>query len=152
MDFEAIRLAVQNAVPFNQHLHLELKEVADGKGVVTLPDRAELKNHIGSQHAAALFAAAEAASGLAVTGAFAELLAKVTPLVKVVRIEFTKVARGVITATATLSSAKREILTSVERDGKCSFDVAVELANAEGAVVGTATVQWNLRLNAPKAS
>lgn len=147
MDFEAIRIAVQNAVPFNNHLGLELKSLSAGEGVVVLPDRAELKNHIGSQHAAALFAAAEAASGLAVTGAFADLLARVTPLVKVARIEFSKVARGPVTATAKLGASRAEILSSLEGGGKADFDVAVTLTNREGVVVGSTTVNWSLRAN-----
>ena len=74
MDYDAIRGGLQQAVPFNPHLGLEIAEVGQGVGVVKLPDRSELRNHVGSQHAGALFAAGEAASGAAFVGTFAERL------------------------------------------------------------------------------
>ena len=47
--------------------------MAPGRGVVTLPDDERLHNHVGSQHAGALFSAGEAASGGAFLGAFVAL-------------------------------------------------------------------------------
>ena len=40
--------------------------------MVSLPEADNLNNHVGSQHAGALFSAGEAASGGAFVGAFAE--------------------------------------------------------------------------------
>ena len=64
-----------------------------------LPDRAELTNHVGSQHAGALFTVAEAASGAAFLGAFADRLAEVTPLARSAEISYEKIAKGPIEAT-----------------------------------------------------
>lgn len=63
MDFDALRAGMAAAVPFNQHLGLEVTELGPGTAKVRLPDEAGLRNHVGTQHAAGLFAAAEAASG-----------------------------------------------------------------------------------------
>ena len=62
MDYEAVRAGYEQAIPFNQHVGLEMVEVGDGVGVVRLPEGDHLLNHVGSQHAGALFAAGEAAS------------------------------------------------------------------------------------------
>lgn len=44
-------------------LELEYLEMGPGTATVRLPERPELGNHVGAQHAGALFTAAEAASG-----------------------------------------------------------------------------------------
>ena len=72
MDYEPMRSGLEQAIPFNRHLGLQVLEVADGRGVVLLPEGDELMNHVGSQHAGGLFSAGEAASGGAFVGAFAE--------------------------------------------------------------------------------
>jgi uncharacterized protein (TIGR00369 family) len=58
-DFDAIAQGMTQAVPFAAFLGLEITEVSAGEAVVRLPERAELTNHVGSQHAGALFTVAE---------------------------------------------------------------------------------------------
>ena len=79
-----------------------MAEVGEGRGVITLPDDERLHNHVGSQHAGALFSAGEAASGAAFVGAFAEHLGNITPLARSADISYLKLAKGPITATGTL--------------------------------------------------
>ena len=147
-DYEAMRAGLQQAIPFNTHVGLEFVEVGDGHGVVKLPDLAHTKNHVGSQHAGALFAAAEAASGGAFVGAFVEHLAGITPLAKSAEINYLKLAKGEITATATLSESKQSLLDRLEQDGRVEFPVTVELADGEGRAVAEMTVHWHVRKNA----
>jgi acyl-coenzyme A thioesterase PaaI-like protein len=134
-------------VPYNVHLGLEVTELGQGRGVVTLPDVAEIRNHVGSQHAGALFSAGEAASGAAFVGAFAERLANLTPLAQGAEIAYKKVARGVITATATLDTDTAELFAALDEDGVTRFEIAVELTNAVGDVVAEMTVRWHVRVN-----
>ena len=145
MDYDAIRGGLQQAVPFNGHLGLEIDEVGQGVGVVRLPDRSELRNHVGSQHAGALFAAGEAASGAAFVGAFAERLEGITPLVRDARIVYKAVAQGTITARGTLSDEASELIAGLDEDGAVDFDVEVDLTNAHGDTVAEMTVTWNVR-------
>jgi acyl-coenzyme A thioesterase PaaI-like protein len=147
-DFDAIKAGLQIAVPYNVHLGLEVAEVAPGRGVVTLPDKAEIRNHVGSQHAGALFSAGEAASGAAFVGAFAERLGDLTPLAESGEIAYRKVARGVITATGRLDTDPDELLAALDEDGVVRFAVGVELTNAMGDVVAEMTVRWHVRANA----
>src|SRR5260221_13949365 len=82
------------AVPFAGHLGLEITSVAGGEAVVRLPERAELTNHVGSQHAGALFTVAETASGAAFVGVFAERLGGGTPPARSAGISYQKIAKG----------------------------------------------------------
>src|SRR4051795_9779850 len=118
MDFDAVAAGLNDAIPFNRHLGLVVEEVAPGRGVVTLPDGDHLHNHVGSQHAGALFSAGEAASRGAVLGAFAEHLGGLTPLAKSAASAYPKIARGPIKAVGTLDIAVGELLGKIEADGR----------------------------------
>ena len=148
MDYEAVRAGLAQAIPFNTHVGLEFVEVADGRGVVRLPDASHLKNHVGSQHAGALFSAGEAASGAAFVGAFAERMGDITPLARSARISYLKLARGPITATGRLSEEKPEVFHRLEEDGRVEFPIAVDLTDEEGTSVAEMTVDWHVRRNA----
>jgi len=147
MDYEALRAGLSQAVPFNVHLGLEVAEVGPGLGVVVLPEGDHLVNHVGSQHAGALFGAGEAASGAAFISAFAERLAEIRPLAKAASIDYTKIARGPITATGRLDGAE-ELLARLDTDGTVEFPVHVEMTDGEGNVVANMTVDWHVRKTA----
>ena len=148
MDYEAVRSGLQQAIPFNSHVGLEFVEVADGRGVVRLPDAGHLKNHVGSQHAGALFAAGEAASGGAFVGAFAEHMGGITPLARGAQISYLKLARGAITATASLSAEKGDLLDRLGSEGRVEFPVTVEMTDEEGTKVAEMAVDWHVRKSA----
>jgi acyl-coenzyme A thioesterase PaaI-like protein len=145
MDFAAVAAGLNAAIPLNVHLGLETVEVAPGHGVVVLPDRDELRNHVGSQHAGALFAAGEAASGAAFVGAFVERLGELTPLAESADIAYRKVARGPITATGRLSADAGELSDELDREGRVRFPISVELCDASGDTVAEMTVRWYVR-------
>lgn len=151
-DFDAIAQGITQAVPFAGHLGLEISGVGEGEATVRLPERPELTNHVGSQHAGALFTAAEAASGAAFVGAFAERLGEVTPLARKAEISYEKIAKGPIEARATLGVAKEEALATLDADGRVVFPCEIELTDSEGRRVATATFQWHVRLNQPVAA
>jgi acyl-coenzyme A thioesterase PaaI-like protein len=147
VDYEAIRAGMASAIPFNTHVGLEVVELAPGRGVVRLPDRAELRNHVGSQHAGALFAAGEAASGGALLGSFADRLSDITPLAEGAEIAYRKIARGTITATGTLSADPDALLDELDEEGTVRFTVDVDLANGAGDTVAQMSVRWYVRAN-----
>lgn len=149
VDFDAIAKGMAMAVPFAGHLGLEITEVGAGEATVVLPRRPELHNHVGSQHAGALFTAAETASGAAFVGAFAVRMGDVTPLAKAAEIDYEKIAHGAITATAKLGIEAAEALATLDADGKVEFPCEVELTDKDGDRVATATVHWHVRLKDP---
>jgi uncharacterized protein (TIGR00369 family) len=146
IDFDAIAKGMAVAVPYISHMGIEVTEMSEGAATAVLPDRPELHNHVGSQHAGALFGVAETASGAAFVGAFAVRMGDVTPLARSAEISYVKVARGAIEAKAKLGTPADEALATLDRDGRVDFSVEVELTDGEGDVVATATVDWNVRL------
>lgn len=144
MDYDALRQGLQQAIPFNNHLGLEVREVSAERGVVCLRDLDHLRNHVGSQHAGALFSAGEAASGAAFVGQFADRLGDVTPLAQSAEITYKKVAKGEILATGRLDGGD-DLLQALDEDGKVAFAVDVELADREGDIVAEMRVRWHVR-------
>jgi acyl-coenzyme A thioesterase PaaI-like protein len=149
VDFDAIAQGMTQAVPFAGFLGVEVTSLAAGEATALLPERPELKNHVGSQHAGALFTAAETASGAAFVGAFAERMGDVTPLARSAEISYEKIANGPIEARATLGVPAGEALATLDAEGKVVFPCQIELTDAEGQRVATATVEWHVRLNKP---
>ncbi len=150
--FDAIAQGMTQAVPFAGFLGVEVTHVEAGKATAVLPERPELKNHVGSQHAGALFTAAETASGAAFVGAFAERMGDVTPLARSAEISYEKIANGPIEAKAILAVPADEALATLDAEGKVVFPCQIELTDAEGQRVATATVEWHVRLNKPNES
>jgi uncharacterized protein (TIGR00369 family) len=148
-DFDAIAQGMTQAVPFAGHLGLEIIHVAEGEALVVLPEAHELTNHVGSQHAGALFTVAETASGAAFVGAFAERMGDVTPLARSAEISYEKIAKGPIEASAKLGVDPAAALATLDAEGKVVFPCEVELNDADGQRVATAMIQWHVRLNKP---
>ena len=151
-DFDAIAQGMTQAVPFAGYLGLEITDISEGESLVRMPERPELTNHVGSQHAGALFTVAEAASGAAFVGAFAERLGEVTPLARSAEISYKKIAKGPIEASAKLGVPPAEALATLDEVGKVEFPCQVELTDSSGTLVAEATVHWHVRLNKPAAT
>ena len=151
VDFDAVAKGMAVAVPYIAHIGIEVTEMSEGAATAVLPDRPELHNHVGSQHAGALFGVAETASGAAFVGGFAARMGDVTPLARSAQIAFLKVARGPIEAKAKLGTPAADALATLDADGRVDFSVEVEMTDAEGLVVATATVDWNVRLKSSEA-
>jgi acyl-coenzyme A thioesterase PaaI-like protein len=146
VDYEALAEGMAAAVPFNAHVGLEIREIGPGYAIVRLPADDRLHNHVGTQHASGLFAAAEAASGGAFMAGFGERLAELRPLTRRGEIAYAKLATGPIDARAELPDVD-SLLATIEADGKVVFEVPVTLTNTDGETVATATVEWHVRKN-----
>jgi acyl-coenzyme A thioesterase PaaI-like protein len=149
MDMETIKAEVNAAVPFAGHVGLEIIELGPGACTVRLPDRPELRNHVGSQHAGSLFTAGETASGGAFVGAFAAEMGELRPLVRDARISYAKVANGEITARAVFGEDVDALRERLAAAGSIDFTVAVELVDGEGERVAEMAVAWNVKSRAP---
>lgn len=145
MDYEPIRAGLAEAIPFNQYVGIEVLEIAPGRSTVRLPDDERLRNHVGSQHAGALFAAGEAASGGAFLGTFAERLGEVTPLAESAQISYRRIARGPIQAIARLGEDRQGLMRELDDSGVVRFPVDVELTDADGDLVAEMVVHWHVR-------
>ena len=145
MDYDALAAGLNQMVPFATYVGAHVDEVGPGTARVTLPDGHERSNHVGSQHAGALFTAGEAASGAAFVGVFAERMGDITPLAEKAEIAYRKIARGPITANARLQGEGDDLLSTLDDEGRVRFPVTVELTDAEDQVVCEMTVHWYVR-------
>jgi acyl-coenzyme A thioesterase PaaI-like protein len=141
MDYELLRDGLARAVPFNEHVGIEILELSEGRGVVRLPDEERLRNFTGSQQAAALFAAGEAAAVAALVATFGEALESLRPRPDGAQINYKKIANGPITAIGVLGAAAQEVLDELERAGRTTVAIDVSLVNAAGDVVAELIVR-----------
>lgn len=127
-------------LPFNQFMGLQQAPVPGD--LLTLPAGPQYLNHLGTVHAGALLALAEAASG--------EFLLKhlgfsegIVPVVRRLDAKFCKPANGMVSSKV---STAVEQLDGVKGDlaakGRALVSIAVELYDASGTHVLSATVDW----------
>lgn len=145
--YEMIRAQMGQNVPFARHAGVELTEIAGGRGIAVLRQTETSINHVGSQHAGALFTLGEAASGGAMAGAFASQIMTIRPLAGAAQIRYQRIAKGMITATAQTDEAPATLLETLEANGKVAFAVTVEMHDESGEVVASMTVDWHVRKN-----
>jgi acyl-coenzyme A thioesterase PaaI-like protein len=144
VDYDAMKAGLSAAIPFVRLLELEYIELGPGTATVRLPARPELGNHVGSQHAGALFTVAETASGGAFVAGFAERLSEITPLAKSAKVSYEKLAEGPIDAIANVDDIEGLVQT-LDTDGKVEFPIEVVLKDADRQQVASATVDWHVR-------
>ena len=73
----------------------------------------------------------------------------VTPLAKSAEISYEKIAKGPIEAKGKLGVPAEEALATLDAEGKVVFPCEIELFDASGQRVASATVQWHVRRNQP---
>jgi acyl-coenzyme A thioesterase PaaI-like protein len=143
--FEMIRAQLAKTVPFAAHVGVEIAEVANGQATARLEQTPTTVNHIASQHAGALFTLGEAASGAAMAGAFATRLAAIRPVAGSAQIRYTRVAKGTITARATIDQGVDRLTAKLDAENKIAFDVAVTMTDEAGEDVANMKVAWHLK-------
>lgn len=135
-------------LPFNRLVGLV--PAAEGSGfLVTLPSGPQYTNHLGTVHASALLAVAEAGSGAILV----ERLGDATGFVPVVRrleAKFRKPATGRVSVRAMVADAEvAQWVSELAGRGRVSAAVAVEVVDSAGVVVMSATVEWIIARGAP---
>ena len=151
-DFEAIAAGMTRRCRSPASSASRSPRIEEGEATVVLPERDELTNHVGSQHAGSLFTRRRERLGRSLRRRLPRAHGRVTPLARSAEIAYEKIAKGPITASAKLGIAKDEALATLDRDGKVEFPCDVVLSDAAGTQVATATVRWHVRLNKPAAA
>ena len=126
-------------LPFNRFIGLQQ---AAEPNVLTLPNGGQYLNHLGTVHASALLALAEASSG--------EFLIKhlghvegLIPVVRRLESKFRKPAHGSVTSTVTTKPDQLDIVMSdLAAKGRALVSIVVELHDQAGEHVLSATVDW----------
>jgi acyl-coenzyme A thioesterase PaaI-like protein len=128
-------------LPFNRLIGLE-SAAPDSGFLVSLPDGPQYTNHLGTVHASALLAVAEAASGMFLLRHLGSGEGFI-PVVRRLEAKFRKPASGRVSARASVASDEvgRWSAELVAR-GRVSASVPIEVVDAAGVVVLSAVVEW----------
>ncbi|MGR8964206.1 PaaI family thioesterase [Rhizobium leguminosarum] len=143
-----IMARMSEIIPFNKLLGIELQAVEDGLGRAFLPHRDDLLNHIGTVHATAIYGLAEAASGCAMSGALAPMIATIRPVAASAKIDYLKAAKTALTAIGRTVEAPSTLREMLKRDRKARFNVQVDVADANHEQVASIVVEWHVSLKA----
>ena len=128
-------------LPFNRLIGLEAGP--EGSGILaSLPEGQQYTNHLGTVHASALLALAEAGSGAFLVRRLGSGDGYV-PVVRRLEAKFRKPASGRMSARAAVLQEEVERWAGeLAARGRVSARVPVEVVDAAGAVVMTAAVEW----------
>lgn len=133
-------------LPFNRFFGLR-HAPADSDALLALPESPDYANHLGTIHASAQLALAEATSGEFLLRHLPTLDGLV-PVVRRLEATFKRPANGALTARAKADEATLAALPAeLARKGRASIKVHVEVLDASGVVTLTADVEWFLALS-----
>jgi hypothetical protein len=130
-------------LPFNSFLGIQTAPHAPH--LLRLPPGGQYLNHLGTVHASALLALAEASSGEFLLRYFGSADG-ILPVVRRIEAKFRKPANGEVSSTA---SVIPEALEKLEADfaarGRALISIAVELHDSFGTHSLSATVEWYIQ-------
>jgi uncharacterized protein (TIGR00369 family) len=147
--FALVLAGMGSAVPFASHAGVELVSIEDGAATAVLPELSHALNHVRSIHAGALFTLAETASGAAMAGAFAAVLADVRPVVSDAQIFYARPAKGPLRAIATLEGGAGPVRKMLAEHGRVDFMVQVDVVDSSDRTVATFSATWVVQRNKP---
>lgn len=135
-------------LPFNRLIGLEAS-AADGGLLVSLPGGPQYANHLGTVHASALLAVAEAGSGAFLVRTLGSGAGYV-PVVRRLESKFRKPASGRVSARAAVAPTEvARWSAELAARGRVSAVVPVEVVDAAGVVVMSAVVEWFIARGEP---
>ena len=115
-------------------------------GSLCLDDAPEVRNHLGTIHAAVQFALAEAASGDFLQARFAALASSCVGVVRRSQITYRATARGRMYARASADEQRlREFEDRLTGRGRAFISVSVAVSDASGTVTMSGEVEWFVR-------
>jgi acyl-coenzyme A thioesterase PaaI-like protein len=127
-------------LPFNRFIGLQAATTPER--LLQLPVGEQYGNHLGTVHASALLALAEASSGEYLLRHFGSS-SGVIPVVRRLEAKFRKPAKGVVTSSASATpETLAQLDTNLATKGRALISVAVELHDASGTHALSATVEW----------
>lgn len=142
MDTGAVRNLIEELIPFVKKTGVVVDELSPTKVRLRLPHDPTNLNPMGILHAGATFTLAEtAAAALCVMA-----LPNVTFIGKGVDIRFKRPGRTDVFGVAQLTPVDaQKIVDAAQRDGKVDAPIVVEVIDASGEMVATATVTMSVR-------
>lgn len=116
---------------------------ADAPHLLELPLAEVTRNHVGTMHAAAQFALAEAASAVALQRAFPGLEERVLAVVRAARVKYRRPGTGPLHAFGWLDADEAaRVASDLAERSRVAATVRVELRDAEGGVAFAGEFDW----------
>jgi acyl-coenzyme A thioesterase PaaI-like protein len=132
-------------LPFSAMIGLKRSDPPEA-GSLFLDDSPDVRNHLGTIHAAAQFALAESCSGDFLQGRFAELAPGYIGVVRRAEVVYRAPACGRIRAEASVEEPRlREFEERLRSRGRAFISVSVAVRDAEGTTTLSATIEWFAR-------
>lgn len=132
---------LSRGVRYTGSIRPRVVELGPGRVVVTMRDRAAVRNHLGSIHAVALANLAEVSSGLAL---LAGLPADGRAILVRLEVDYAKKARGTLRSECDFAP----VTSADERE----IDVESRIRDAAGEVVATGRARWKVGRARPRAA
>lgn len=128
-------------IPFNQFIGIKQSH-QPAKGTLELEGLPQYQNHVGTVHASAQFALAEACSGEYLLRHFGESADGYFAVVRKAEIKFREPASGAIYAQAQVpEEQKQKFLNTLKSKGRAFITVAVAILDTNGTVTMNASIE-----------
>lgn len=128
------------SLPFNRHVGIQKSSTGDG--LLELPAGEQFLNHIGTVHAGAQLALAEACTGEFLLKLLSTAMG-VVPVVRRVEAKFKKPAQGRIIANINTSLTQTdEPLADLQKKGRCLLTIHVDVYDEQGQHSLAASFEW----------
>lgn len=129
----------------NKALGMELAPAGSGH-LIEMAEAPLLLNHLGSIHASAQFALAEACSAEFLINQLGEAGSRTMAVLRTSDVKYRKPANGALRAAARFSdSAEPGLLNELTSRGRALASIAVEVSDVHGVVTMTGTYSWFLQ-------
>ena len=134
------------SIPFHRLLNIEPNQKG-GEFIFQIEERPELHNHLGTFHACAQLALAEATSGKYLQQEFLELKNVVVPVIRRTEVKYSLPANGTLFSKASFASgSKDEFLKQFEARKRCIIPIKIEVFNTEKKRTLLAVFDWLISL------
>jgi acyl-coenzyme A thioesterase PaaI-like protein len=129
----------------NHALGMELAPAGAGH-VLEMPESPLVLNHVGTIHASAQFALAEAGSGEFLLRELGEKQGEVFAVLRSSEVKFRKPAHGTLRASARFAEGTAEaVFAELFGRGRAVVSILLEVADAQGVVTMTGRYDWFLQ-------
>ncbi|MBK8037195.1 MAG: DUF4442 domain-containing protein [Verrucomicrobiaceae bacterium] len=136
-------------LPFNDFIGLERS--SDEGFVFRLPADVRYTNHLGTVHASALMAIAEATSGELLLRALGGTGMDVIPVVRRFESKFRKAATGSIQSKGGIpADGIGDFISTLRSKGRATIAITVEVCDESAACVLSASVEWFVAIRSPE--
>jgi Domain of unknown function (DUF4442) len=136
-------------LPFNEFIGLERS--SDESFVFRLPADVRYTNHLGTVHASALMAIAEATSGELLLRALGGTGMDIIPVVRRFESKFRKAATGSIQSKGGIpADGIGDFISTLRSKGRATIAIAVEVCDESAGSVLSASVEWFVAIRSPE--